>query len=72
MTSASFPLPVFMKKHFSVPSASFDVIFDVDAELHPPPPAEVTVVVSGSRLSNVRTAGSTFMAGRVRSVQRTE
>jgi hypothetical protein len=72
MTSAAFPFPVFMKKHFSVPSASFDVIFDVDAELHPPPPAEVTVVVAGSRLSSVRTAGSAFMAGRVWRIQRTE
>lgn len=61
---ASFPLPVFMKKSFSVPSLSFDVIFDVDAELQPPPPAEETVVLSGSSFRSSMTAGSSFMADR--------
>jgi hypothetical protein len=65
MTSASFPFPVFIKKHFSVPSASFEVIFDVDAELHPPPPAEDTVVFSGLRSRSSMMAESTFMADRV-------
>lgn len=54
-----------MKNSFSVPSLDLVAIFDVDAELQPPPPAEETVVLSGSRLSNSVTAGSSFMADRI-------
>jgi len=53
-----------MKKSFSVPSLSFDVILDVDAELQPPPPADDAVVLSASRFKSLMTAGSTFMAER--------
>jgi hypothetical protein len=62
MISASLPLPVFMKKHFSVPSFILNVIFDVDAEEHPPPPCDETLVLEGSSESNSLTAGSSFMA----------
>ena len=61
MTSASSPLPVFMKKVVSVPSSSCDVIFNVDAELKPPPPAEETLVLSEFRPRSLTTAGSSFM-----------
>lgn len=63
MTSAALPLPVFMKNVFSVPSLSFDTIFDVDAELQPPPPAEDTEVVSASSRRSFETAESTFIVG---------
>jgi len=53
-----------MKKHFSVPSFSLDVIFNVDAEEHPPPPCDETLVLRGSSESNSLTAGSSFMADR--------
>lgn len=61
ITLASSPLPVFMKKAFSLPSSSFETILDVDAELQPPPPAEETLVVAGSRPRSFRTAGSSFI-----------
>jgi hypothetical protein len=54
-----------MKKSFYVPSLSFDVILDVDAELQPPPPAEDVVVLSGSSCSSSMTARSSFMADRI-------
>jgi hypothetical protein len=50
-----------MKKVFSVPSWSFDTIFEVDAELQPPPPADDTVVVAVSRFKSFTTAGSSFI-----------
>jgi hypothetical protein len=65
ITCASAPLPVFMKKVFSVPSWSLDTIFEVDAELHPPPPAEDTVVDVASRPRSFATAGSSFIFGGV-------
>lgn len=52
-----------MKNVFSVPSLSFDTIFDVDAELQPPPPAEDTEVVSASSRRSFETAESTFIVG---------
>lgn len=55
MTEASFPLPVFMKKCFSVPSSSLVVILDVDAKLDPAP-APDCVVFSGSRDKSRATA----------------
>jgi hypothetical protein len=61
MTFASSPLPVFIKKVFSVPSWTFDTIFEVDAELQPPPPAEETLVVAVSRPRSFSTAGSSFI-----------
>lgn len=42
ITSASLPVPVFMKNFFSLPSGMVDVILDVEAEDIPPPPAEET------------------------------
>ena len=51
-----------MKKYFSVPSFSLDVIFDVDAEEHPPPPCGETLVLEGSRESKSITTGLSFMA----------
>jgi hypothetical protein len=61
MISASLPFPVFMKNVFSRPSWSFDVIFEVDAELQPPPPAEDTVVFSGSSWRSFTRAESSFI-----------
>lgn len=61
MVSAELPLPVFMKNVFSVPSLSLETIFEVDAELQPPPPAEVTDVESASSCSSFKTAGSAFI-----------
>ena len=61
IVSAAFPLPVFMKYDFSVPSWSFDTIFEVDAELQPPPPAEETVVLSASSFNTFSTAVSSFI-----------
>jgi rhodanese-related sulfurtransferase len=61
MTFASSPLPVFIKKVFSVPSWPFDTIFEVDAELQPPPPAEETLVVVVSRPRSSITAGSSLI-----------
>jgi hypothetical protein len=62
MTSASLPLPVFMKNLFSLPLGDFTVIFDVGAEEHPPPPAEDTDVFARSTLRTSATAESSFMA----------
>jgi hypothetical protein len=53
-----------MKKLFSVPSLSLHVIFAVDAELQPPPPAEDTVACSESTRKSSATAGSSFMVVR--------
>jgi hypothetical protein len=50
-----------MKNTFSVPSASLETIFEVDAELQPPPPAEDTVVVAVSSPRSFATAGSSFI-----------
>jgi len=62
MISASFPLPVFMKKCFFDPFSSVVVILEVDADEQPPPPAEDTVVFDGSKDRTSMTAGSSFMA----------
>lgn len=59
MTSASLPLPVFMKKCFAVPSFSVVVIFAVVE--NPDPPCFATVVLAGSRLSALMTAESIFI-----------
>lgn len=59
MTSASLPLPVFMKKCFSVPSISVVVIFAVVEK--PDPPCRATVVLAGSRLNALNTAESIFI-----------
>lgn len=61
MVEASDPLPVFMKYCFSVPSSSVVVIFEVEAELQPPPPWDETEVLEGSRDSSCNTAESSFM-----------
>lgn len=61
MIFASSPDPVFKKKDVSVPSGSFDTILDVDAELHPPPPAGDTVVFDASRPSSFTTEASSFI-----------
>lgn len=61
MTSACFPLPVFIKNFFSFPSCRVVVIFAVEADEHPPPPAEETVVFARSALSTAATAESSFM-----------
>ncbi len=50
-----------MKKVFSVPSSVCDMIFHVDAELVPPPPAEETLVLSGLRLRSFARDGSSFI-----------
>lgn len=65
MTSAVLPLPVFMKNVFSVPSLNLETIFDVEAELQPPPPAEDTEVVSASSCRSFKTAGSTLIVNLV-------
>ena len=59
MTSASFPLPVFIKKIFSVPSLSVVVILAVVE--NPDPPCLATVVLAGSRLNVLMTAESIFI-----------
>ena len=59
MTSASVPLPVFMKKCFAVPSSSVVLIFAVVE--NPDPPCFATVVLAGSRLNALMTAESIFM-----------
>lgn len=51
-----------MKYSFSVPSDDLVVIFDVEADEHPPPPAEDTEVTEGSSFSNSITAESSFIA----------
>ena len=61
MISASFPLPVFMKKCLSVPSSSVVVILEVDADEEPLPLAEETLVLDGSKDNISMTAGSSFM-----------
>jgi hypothetical protein len=60
IVSADLPLPVFMKNVFFSPLLSCDTIFDVDAELQPPPPAE-TDAESTSSCRSFRTAGSSFI-----------
>lgn len=59
--SADLPLPVFMKNIFFSPLLSCDTIFDVDAELQPPPPAEETDAESASSCRSFRTAESTLI-----------
>ena len=59
MTWASLPLPVLMKKSFSVPSCRVVVIFAVVE--NPEPPCLATVVLAGSRLNALMTAESIFI-----------
>lgn len=61
MVAASSPLPVFMKNCFSVPSGSVAVIFDVEADDMPPPPADETLAAEGSTPMACATAASSFM-----------
>jgi hypothetical protein len=50
-----------MKNLFSVPSSWVVLIFAVDAAELPPPPAEDTVVLVGSKASRSATAGSRYI-----------
>ena len=59
--SADIQLPVFMKNVFVSPLLSCDTIFDVDAELQPPPPAKETDAESASSCRSFRTAGSSLI-----------
>ena len=61
IVSAELPVPVFIKNAFSSPLLSLDTIFDVDAELQPPPPAEETDVELASSCRSFRIAGSTLI-----------
>ena len=61
MTSAAFPLPVFRKNRFVLPSGMVVWIFAVDADDMPTPPWLDTEVWSGSRASSLITALSSFM-----------
>lgn len=60
MSSASFPLPVFMKNCLDVPSGSLLVILAAEAELIPPPMDE-TLASAASRWRSWATAESSFM-----------
>jgi len=61
MSSASEPLPVFMKNCFLLPSSEVVVIFIVEADDMPAPPWLETEVLFGSKASNFMTALSSFM-----------
>lgn len=65
MISASSPVPVFMKYSFCFPSGKVVLIFDVEAELMPPPPWLDTVVLTGSSCKSCEMAESilTIFAG---------
>lgn len=63
IVSASLPVPVFMKNCCSLPSLCLVAIFNVVAELHPPPPADDIVVAFGSSPRSFEIAESIFMFG---------
>ena len=70
MIWAFLPLPVLMKKFFSVPSLSVVVIFAVVE--NPEPPCLAIVVLAGSRLNALITAESIFILAIFETIEKCE